>query len=207
MKITVAKRSMSIAIAILLATVARVAMGEDEELAYTHRPLTAVELPPSVAGDHYEPMDGFRLDDFSDIPSLPAGMQPVANQLKKDFAPLGVVSLGDFSLFRQKAPFNGVTVRVFVFDTAEHRAQWCQKKYEYDGWEQHYKVVDSDKSGMHVLDSTQTNKRIDRVWITSHQLTDGTDHHKAAKFIIEQLTAAHDSKTKNQDGKVDAGEE
>jgi hypothetical protein len=201
MKTTVNVRPTSMAIALLLASVARVAPAEAEgkKLAYADRPLTAVELPPSVLGDHYESMEGFRLDGFSDISSLPDDTQPIANKLKEDFAPLGVVSLADYSLFREKAPFNGVTVRVFIFDTAERREQWCQKKYEYDGWEQHYKVVDYGQDAMHVLDSTQTNKRIyqfDRVWITSHQLQDGTEHHKAAQVVIEQLTTPEDSETK-----------
>jgi hypothetical protein len=141
-------------------------------------------------------MDGLRIDDLSAVSSLPAALRPIATQLKKELSPLGVVSVADYSLVRKSVPINSVTVRVFIFDTVDNRRQWCQKKYEYEGWQKDYKNA-GDTQAMRVLDSLQSNKRVyqfEKVLMTSHQLSNGAEHHKAALQVLEQLTTPEGSK-------------
>jgi hypothetical protein len=158
------------------------------------RPLSQASLPPSLFGEGWERSKGIVADDLDKLADLPEAALNIMNQLKPELTRLGVVGVADYSVVRTKWPLNTVTVRVFVFSDIEKCDESWQKKYQFDGWQKHYKVVDNNRYA--ALDSLQkkfphANKRVlkfDRVWITTHQLGDGNEHLKAAEHIIEQLT-------------------
>lgn len=166
-------------------------------------PLSSIKLDPKAVGEDYEPDGVLVIDDFARIEELPQAKRAVAEKLKQEFDPIGVVGTAEYSLVRtKKFPLNTVVVRVYVFETPEKRQAWCEKKYAYEGWEKHYRKVDSDQPGRSILDSTELNKRIvhfDRLWITTHQLHKGDDHIKAAEGVIKQLMPEVRKDEKDQD--------
>ena len=105
--------------------------------------------------------------------------------------PIGVTGAADFSLSKKGFPLNVVTVRVFTFKDAEHCKAWWKKKYEVDGWEEHYEKVKCD--GTVCVRSIKTNKTalaFGNVWLTTHQLQkDGKEHLTAANHVLKLMTS------------------
>lgn len=151
--------------------------------------VTEVELLPSVLGDGWKRDAGIRIDDLEDISALPEPERRVAQQLREQFAPLGIRSVADYTLVKSGFPLNTVTVRVFLFRNPDQCREWWEKKYRYAGWEKHYKPVASDE--FVAVDSLQENKRaiaFGNAWITAHQLQKGDEHLTCLRDLIVRLS-------------------
>lgn len=151
--------------------------------------LSEVKLPASTLKGEWETLAGFVVDDFGDLSTMAPSQLATAEALKKQLTPLGIVAAADYSLNQSGTSLNVVTVRVFRFSSAQLCEQFFKKKYEYPGWQEHYRSVPGAQN-LVVLDSTQMNKRIFRygsVWITAHQLGEGSEHVDATAHVLSQL--------------------
>lgn len=154
------------------------------------RKLTEVQLPPAVLGVGWQPSPGIRVNDLSNLEAIGAPERASVEPLAKQLVPLGVRSVGDYSLVTSSSPLNMVTVRVYVFTSVDQCRSWWAKKYQGQGWEKLYKVVASER--FVAVDSRETNKRalaFGNVWLTAHQLGKGDEHLKALTAVVESLTA------------------
>ena len=150
--------------------------------------VSAIEISTRLLGDGWNVSPGVRIDDLEDIDKLPDNVKRVARGLFRQLRPVGVRSVADYTMLSKGNPLNSVTVRLFIFDDAEKCRAWWNKKYHYDGWEQHYKKVKSASSVC--VDSLQTNKRaiaFGNVWLTTHQLGKGQEHITVADHVLGQL--------------------
>lgn len=150
--------------------------------------LTDISLDPATFGDNWKASSGIVLNGWDDISNLPGEAQKIMVPLRSQVEPMGVIALGDFSCVRKVFPLNMITVRVFKFKNSELASTWGDKKYQYSGWEQHYKLVED--LPYFAVDSTQLKKRCvisDEYWITSHHLGDSNLHIKALEVIMIQL--------------------
>lgn len=148
-----------------------------------------IDLPASVLDGNWKQQAGLKVNDLSDLSDLAPPMQKIVAGLAKQFEPIGVRSVADYTLVNIDIPLNTVTVRVFVFDNATKCKDCWKKKYEYEGWEKHYTKIDSNSA--RIVSSTQTNKMamaFGNVWLTTHQLGKGEDHITAANHVLKLLT-------------------
>lgn len=151
--------------------------------------VSEIDLPPSALDGEWKASGGLRIDDLSKLKDVPKAQRKLVEALAKQLAPIGVRSAADFTLTKTGFPLDTVTVRLFVFEDAEKCRSWWKKKYEYEGWESHYKKLDS-KTAVAVR-STQANKcaiGFGNVWLTTHQLQTDDQHIKAANHILKLLT-------------------
>jgi len=151
--------------------------------------VTEIELPKSTLTGKWQGSAGLKIDDLSELTDVPPEILQAAVSISKQLKPIGVCSVADYSLVKIDIPLNTVTVRLFVFENAEKCKAWWSKKYEYDGWEQHYTKIKTDTAM--AVRSTQMNKAamaFGNVWLTTHQLHKGDDHIKAANHVLKQLT-------------------
>lgn len=154
--------------------------------------ISDLNLPPDILEGKWEVSPGFRVDDLSDLSGLKGQEKVTAETLGKQLLPLGIRSAGDFSLLSGS---NVVTVRIFIFEKAPQCRAWWKKKYQYEGWEEHYRAVSADS--WLAFDSLQMNKRVmafGNVWVTTHQLEDGNEHLVAARHLMQQLQERDESK-------------
>lgn len=192
------KRVTALAAACFMAAIATgVLFAADEDTApaasyvwnlVAQKQMSEIEFSPEILGSGWQSSPGVRFDDINDTKGMTAERRSVAESLAGQLSPLGIRAVGDFTLVKGGNPLNTVTVRVFIFEDAEKCRAWWPKKYEYDGWDQHYTSVASERAVS--VDSRQTNKRamaFGNVWLTAHQLGDGEEHIVAAEHIVDQL--------------------
>lgn len=154
------------------------------------RVVSQIELPANVLQGAWKASTGLRIDELSKTEQLPPEYKRIVEALAKQFAPIGVRSVADYSLVKTDVPLNTVTVRVFVFNDANACRSWWQKKYERERWQKHYKKVDCNAAV--VVSSLEMNKTamaFGNVWLTTHQLGEGNEHIAAANHVLKQLTA------------------
>jgi hypothetical protein len=138
--------------------------------------LSDLSIPAADIGNGWTGPTGLVVDDLRDLSKHPADVQAVAKSLKDQVFPLGVVAMADFTYRKQNSPLDQVTLRVFVFDSAEKCSQWWHKKFQYEGWQQHYNRAAGDE---HALDSKEVPKRVtafSNVWLTCGSLGDQNAH-------------------------------
>lgn len=151
--------------------------------------VSEIDLPPDALEGEWKVSNGVRIDDLSKLQNVPAAQRQIVKALAKQLSPIGVRSAADYTLTKTGFPMNTVTVRLFVFEDAKQCKSWWKKKYEYDGWQKHYKKIDA-KAAV-VVNSLQVNKSaigFGNVWLTTHQLQEGDQHIKAANHILKLLT-------------------
>lgn len=153
--------------------------------------VSALEIPAAELGNEWLAATGLVVDDFDDTTKFPAEVKDLVNALKGQVAELGVVATADFTYRKKLSPLQQVTVRVFVFDLEKSCRAWWQKKYQYDGWEKHYRVVPGDKHA--AVDSKEMSKRavaFGNVWLTSGTLGESKEHVKALDLYVKKIEAA-----------------
>jgi hypothetical protein len=146
---------------------------------------------PEVLGKDWIDATGLVIEDFDDLESHPAAIRPVVVGLRNQLQPIGVHKVADFSFRVPDQPWRFVTLRVFVFDTAQSCSEWWAKKYRHDGWEKLYKPVEG--KAYQAVDSREAPKRaaaIGNVWMTCHALKDTGAHIAIMDACIEKVLKA-----------------
>jgi hypothetical protein len=158
------------------------------------RKLSDVTLSPSLLGGDWKTFPGLVVDDLKNINSVESLPRKIAEDLKQQLIPNGVVSFASISLARKNFPPDAVTVEIFVFASEDKCNVWWQKKYQSAGWEKIYRVVkDARFATLDTLDNGEfpNNKRIvkfgENVVISGH-MRKSDEHLKALENVIEQLT-------------------
>ena len=150
--------------------------------------LTQIEPDCGVLGPNWDDEYGMKIDNLSDLRGLSSNEQRVAEILREQLLPLGIVGVADYSCIKQEAPLDTATVRVFVFENSTLAFTWWGKKYQYEGWENHYtRPADARHE---ILDSTQIAKRVvitSNLWVTSHHIQSGTEHLVLLNNILSLL--------------------
>lgn len=154
-----------------------------------YRPeLTRIEPDCSTLGPAWQAQYGITINDFSNLQGISSADLSVAERLRDQVQPLGIIGAADYSCSTREGPLDIATVRVFVFKDSALASEWWEKKYQYDGWEDHYtRPVNAEHR---VLDSTQSAKRVllaRNLWITSHHIQPGTEHLMLLASIESQL--------------------
>ncbi len=178
-------RFLALSLLLALASVARAE--ETTAVLYTGK-LSALSIPADALGADWTGPSGLVVNDFRDLSNCPIEVLPVIAALKKKYTLIGVLGCADFTYRKKANPFHQVTLRVFVFDSPKSCAKWCEKKYEYEGWEKHYTIV----SGVSykAVDSTQITKRavwFGNIWMTCHTLTISTDHLRLLDSYLSKI--------------------
>lgn len=161
-----------------------------------------LSFPAGKLGENWTGPTGLVVDDVN----APAKKDdPVAADelLVLQMKSIGVAGFADFTYRNAKSPTAQVTVRVFQFEDEEHCQAWMKKKYQYDGWEKHYKKLDLPYAA---FDSLQMKKRIvaiGKYWLTANTIASSDDHLKALDLVVEKLKPA---KEDNVSGKSEKSE-
>lgn len=180
-------------IAVPILAVLTVAPSQAEEKApgtgYTGK-ISALSIPADALGPDWTGPTGLIVDDFQKLDTCPPEVRPMAEVLQKQLSPLGVVGCADFTYRKKSTVFGVATLRLFVFDSDKSCDSWCKKKYGYEGWQQHYTVVD----GMFykAVDSTQVTKRAlwyGNLWMTCHTLDKSANHLKVIDLYLNKIKA------------------
>lgn len=161
--------------------------GKEEPFLFSGK-ISALRETETILGKDWELRPGMVLDDFQNPPNYDAETNQLRDVLIAQCRPMGVVACGDIA-YLKKGTLNLVTLRVFVFKSAEAAQAWWIKKYEQDDWEKHYKKVEG--IGERAVDSVQTNKRIllvGNVWLTCHQLHQGDECRKLLDHFLRKIT-------------------
>jgi hypothetical protein len=164
-----------------------------------HGKVSALSVASQSLGKDWTGPTGLVIDDFDDLSNVAREARAIAEALKKQVAPLGVVAVADFTYRRQSDPLDQVTLRVFVFDTEESCRDWWRKKYRAEGWEKAYTVVEGVPYD--ALDSKETTKRIvalGNVWMTCGSLKKSDSHLKLLDLCLEMLRAARANERRKQ---------
>ena len=173
-------------LAALLLTLASNISAQDKATATFTGKVSALSIPATEIGGEWTGPTGLVVDDLNDFSSHPAEVQAVAKSLKEQ-APPGVNAFADFTYRKQGFPLQQVTLRMFVFDSAEKCSHWWQTKYQYEGWQKHYNPVAGDERA---LDSKETPKRavaFANVWLTCGSLNDPSAHMEILNQYIKRI--------------------
>ncbi len=150
--------------------------------------LTKIKPNCDILGVNWKESEGIKIDNLSDLSRLSPQKTSTVEKLKKQIEPLGIIALADYSCAKTKEAINIVTIKVFVFENDDRALSWWNKKYKYDGWEQHYTIAKNlNYSG---VDSKQLKKRailLDNLWITAHHIQQGDEHLVLLENIIGEL--------------------
>jgi len=131
---------------------------------------------------------GLVIDDMNSTDGHPKQFGPMLRMLQQNYRGTGVVGMGSFAYAKKANSLHEVTLRVFVFDSVESCRKWWQKKYQYEGWEKHYKPVTSVP--YRALDSTQMSKRavsFGNVWMTCGHIFDTQDHLTILNLYVKAI--------------------
>jgi len=174
----------------LIAAFGTSAFGDPEAPKYAGK-VSALRVEAAALGNGWTGPTGLVVDDFRDLDAHPPEVRRVVEELKKQVAPLGVTAAADFTYRKASDPFEAVTLRIFVFDSEKSRRDWWRKKYQFDGWEKLYGVVEGVPYD--ALDSKQTPKRIvsfGNVLLTCGQLKTSGDHRKVLDLYVAKIKDA-----------------
>ena len=150
--------------------------------------VSTLGIAADLLGSEWTGPTGVAIDNFNDLSNQPEEVKPVAEELKKQVSSIGVVQTADFTYRKKFNPLHQVTLRVFVFDSEQACREWWKKKYEFDGWEKHYSLVE----GAHkAVDSKETTKLaavcFGNVWMTSGALDKTEDHVKILEAYLKKI--------------------
>lgn len=97
-----------------------------------------------VLGEQWERRAGMVVADFGDLKHLPPETQKVANSLRPAMEAQGVLQTGEFVFGKKDEPANPqpVTLRVFVFKSDVAAQNYWQRKFQQDGWQKRFAVVE-----------------------------------------------------------------
>jgi hypothetical protein len=157
------------------------------ERVVTARP-SAIALPVDLLGPGWKAGGGVAIDDLESLDGLEEPVRQVARLLKERLSPLGVRAVGDHTLVRTEPPLNSVTVRLFLFQNGAQCRAWWQERYQYPGWEEQYRSVESEE--FLVLESREMPRRIvvfGNAALTAHQIGEGDAHVKAIDHVIHVI--------------------
>jgi len=149
--------------------------------------LSTLSIPGADLGADWTGPTGLVVDDFRDLGKQPADTKAAAESLTEQVTPLGVVAVADFAYRKQSNPLKQVTLRAFVFDSPDKCRQWWEMKYMYDGWQQHYAVVDGAEQ---TLDSKEVPKRavaLANVWLTCGSLGADNTHIEILNQYVRRI--------------------
>jgi hypothetical protein len=145
-------------------------------------------IPAEQLGSQWIGPTGLVIDDFQDLSSYPDDVKDVVQELKKQVSALGVVQTGDFTYRKKLNPLHQVTLRVFVFDSVASCQDWWKKKYQYDGWDKQYSVVEGlPYSAVDSKDMTKRAVSFGDVWITCGALDKTDDHIKILELYLKKV--------------------
>ena len=150
--------------------------------------LSDLAVDGSEIGPGWVGPSGVVIDDFDDPSTVADEHRAAFRLLRPKLSPMGVRSVADFTYHKSNDFGHQITVRVFVFDSAEQAQDWIQKKYQYEGWEAHYKAVTTD--AMTAFDSRQMRKRgasFGNVWITSGTIATTDEHLRVLHLYADIL--------------------
>ncbi len=156
--------------------------------------LSEASLPVTMFGSGWKKPDSLIVDDWGKLSDLSTVHREVVDELnlKAQLEPFGIVGVADYTLVRTTAPFNTVTVNVFLFANPAKCDEWWEKKCQYEGWGKDFEVVKSDHyQALDVINAKYTKKRLikfDRLFLSTLQLGNDDKHLKAAEHIIGELT-------------------
>jgi hypothetical protein len=172
--------------ALLLSVVTTLSAQDKTPVHFTGK-LSTLSLPAAALGPEWAGPTGLVVDDFNDLSGHPADGTAVAESLKEQLAPLGVVAVADFTYRKQAHPLNQVTLRIFKFESTEKCDEWWQKKYQYEGWEKHYDPVAGEER---TLDSKEIPKRavaIATLWLTCGSTGDPNAHLEILSQYLKRI--------------------
>lgn len=150
--------------------------------------LSRVGIPARQIGKDWTGPTGLVIDDIDFPPKVPDEAKEVVAWLWEQLKPIGVTACADFTYAKKADVGHQVTVRVYLFRTPGQCQEWIKKKYQFDGWEKHYKRVEGN--GSVVYDSLEMRKRciaFDRVWITAGTIAKADDHIKFFELYLARL--------------------
>jgi hypothetical protein len=171
----------------LFSIIVYINMGKADEI--TIQPLlTEINLDCKILGNLWKQIPGIRVNDLSDLTTLPAQELKTIESLRKQVQPLGIIALADYSCARTEAPLNSATVKVFVFKNNNLALDWWNKKYTFENWQQHYSPVQNDS--YLAVDSKQLKKRAvlsNNLWMTTHHIGQGNEHLLLLDNLIHKI--------------------
>jgi hypothetical protein len=178
-----------VALCLVLATAAESWAEEKKTLAAYTGKISSLGIPAAALGPGWTGPTGLVVDDFQNVINCPDELKPVIEELKRSYAPIGVVGCADFTYRKKANPLHQVTLRIFVFDSEESCRDWWKKKYQYAGWENHYTAVQNVP--YRALDSAQMTKRavsFGNVWLTCGTLVQSDDHLKVLDLYVDEFS-------------------
>lgn len=153
--------------------------------------VSSLRVEAETFGKDWQGPTGLVVDDFQNTEALPPEVRQVAELLKKQVTPLGVIAAADFTYRSKSDPFDQITLRIFVFASEKSCRDWWQKKYQFDGWEKLYSPI-KDRP-YRAMDSKETDKRIvsfNNVLMTCGSLKKSQVHLKVLDQYLKKVQAA-----------------